>query len=78
MILFVSIGSKEADTAINLSRVLSIEKRDITNKEFVIYICFDLRDDYYKLHFDSKEERDSKFDEYTTAWKTALEGAKNE
>lgn len=78
MILFVSIDGKEANTAINLSRVFSIEKRDITAKIFVIYICPNLRDDCYTLRFDSKEERDNKFDEYTTAWKTAIEGAKNE
>lgn len=74
MILFISINGKEADTAVNLSKVLSIEKRDILTDKFVIYICFDLRDDYYKVHFDSKEERDNKFDEYITAWEMALKG----
>jgi len=75
MILFIPISGKKADTAVNLLRVLSIEKRDSSTEKFVIYICFDLREDYYKVHFDNKEERDNKFDEYITAWKTALEGA---
>lgn len=74
MILFISINGKEADTAVNLSKVLSIEKRDITAKIFVIYICPNLRDDCYTLRFDSKEERDNKFDEYITAWEMALKG----
>lgn len=73
MILFVSIA-KEDDTAINPSRILSIEKRDLLDGIFAIYICFNLRDDYYKVHFNSKEERDNKFNEYITAWEAALKG----